>query len=383
MSIHRSSRRISFFIAVVALSLFAAGCADGSDAGADDKPTIVVSTTIWGDVVSSLVGDDADVEVLMPVGADPHDFELSSRQIASLQSADLVVVNGLGLEEGIIDAVEAAEEDGANVLEVAAAVDPIPFGDADAMACDLDAAHEHDHDHDEADHDDDHDEADHDEADHDDDHDEADHDDDHDEADHDDDHDEADHDDDHDEADHDDDLPACDPHVWMDPQRVAIAVGLIVDELEALDSGVDWQAAETEYLNEIDETDAEVDQVLSTVESEDRELVTNHDALGYLAARYDFEVVATVIPGGTTLGSTSSAELAELVEVMQEHDINAIFTDNSAPADLAEAVGAELGGEVAVVELFTGSLGGPDSGAETLIDLWLTNANRIANALGG
>jgi ABC-type metal ion transport system, periplasmic component/surface adhesin len=66
--------------------------------------------------------------VLMPIGADPHDFQASSAQVALMAGADLVVVNGLGLEEGVLDAVENVEADGVSVLEIASLVDPLPFG---------------------------------------------------------------------------------------------------------------------------------------------------------------------------------------------------------------------------------------------------------------
>ncbi|MDE0370918.1 MAG: metal ABC transporter substrate-binding protein, partial [bacterium] len=88
---------------------------------------VVATTTILGDVVANVVGGNADVEVLLPPGADPHDYQISSSQAALLYTADLVVANGLGLEEGLIDVIEAAEEDGVNVLEVGDLLDPLPF----------------------------------------------------------------------------------------------------------------------------------------------------------------------------------------------------------------------------------------------------------------
>ena len=50
--------------------------------------------TILGDVVANVVGEQADVMVLMPIGADPHDFQASSAQVAKIHGADLVVANG-------------------------------------------------------------------------------------------------------------------------------------------------------------------------------------------------------------------------------------------------------------------------------------------------
>jgi zinc/manganese transport system substrate-binding protein len=92
-------------------------------------------------------------------------------------------------------------------------------------------------------------------------------------------------------------------------------------------------------------------------------------------------VVATVIPGGTTLGEPSSAELAELVALIGETGAPAIFAENVEPSTLAEAVAAEVESDVAVVELYTDSLGEEGSGADTLIGMLLTNADRIVAAL--
>ncbi len=133
---NRTTSRL--LVPLMVFALVAAGCGDDSTSAgtADDaaqatqsgRLSVVVTTTIWGDVVSNVAGDAATVEVLFPVGADAHDYQLSSAQVASMQEADLVVVNGLQLEEGLLDVVESLEADGANILEVAPMLDPIAFG---------------------------------------------------------------------------------------------------------------------------------------------------------------------------------------------------------------------------------------------------------------
>lgn len=75
---------------------------------ASDGPVVVVTTNILGDVVQNVVGDQADVKVLMPRGADPHSFEISASDAARVERADLLVSNGLGLEEGIGKTVDTA-----------------------------------------------------------------------------------------------------------------------------------------------------------------------------------------------------------------------------------------------------------------------------------
>src|SRR5680860_602720 len=91
---------------VTAMTLGACGTSDPGDGGI----RIVVTISTLGDMVSVVAGADATVEVLMPLGADPHSFSPSSQQVAEMTDADLVVVNGLGLEEGfaaVLDGVVA------------------------------------------------------------------------------------------------------------------------------------------------------------------------------------------------------------------------------------------------------------------------------------
>ncbi|GAA0274697.1 zinc ABC transporter substrate-binding protein AztC [Cryptosporangium japonicum] len=95
----------------------------------DGRPRIVVTTNILGDVVRTIVGDEAEVTVLMKPDADPHSFAISAREARTMQTADLLVHNGLGLEEGIARHVDAAD---VPTLEVGARVDPIEYRDGDA-----------------------------------------------------------------------------------------------------------------------------------------------------------------------------------------------------------------------------------------------------------
>lgn len=116
--------RASAALAVAAgLVAVTAGC---SSAGSD-RPVVAVTTNILGDVVTEVVGDAADVMVLMPAGADPHSFEVSAQEAARLRSADLVVENGLGLEEGIARHVEAAASDGVPVFTAGEHVDALEW----------------------------------------------------------------------------------------------------------------------------------------------------------------------------------------------------------------------------------------------------------------
>jgi zinc/manganese transport system substrate-binding protein len=281
--------------------------------------TVVATNTIWADVATVIVGDEGSVTSLMPVGADPHDFQPSASQISDMFGADLVVANGLGLEQGLDAVLESADGDGANILELGPLL--MPVDRVDRLTCDTDASHDHG------------------------------------------------------------EAAACDPHVWMDPDRVVLAAAAIAQALTAIDPDGGWQVRAEAYIAEVEALATEMEGTLDSVDPDRRLLVTNHDSLGYLAERFDFDVVATVIPGGSTLANPSSADLANLVATMRELHIEVIFAETSDSTALADAVAGELGGSVTVVELYSGSLGGPGSGAETVIDMLRTDASLIAGSL--
>ncbi len=98
---------------VMATVLVLGACGSNGHGTADDgRPTVVVTYSVLGAVVREAVGDAADVVVLMPNGADPHEWAPSAKDIAALRAADLVVRNGLDLEGGLVDALDSAEGDG-------------------------------------------------------------------------------------------------------------------------------------------------------------------------------------------------------------------------------------------------------------------------------
>ncbi|MFV9426373.1 zinc ABC transporter substrate-binding protein AztC [Microbacterium sp. S1037] len=113
--------------------LLLTGCA-GSEGS--DRPLVVVTTNILGDVVSHLVGDDVEVVTLMRPGADPHSFEISAAEAARMRSADLLVANGLGLEEGLQQHLDAAASEGVRTFVAGDAVPVLPYTSTDAGGAD-------------------------------------------------------------------------------------------------------------------------------------------------------------------------------------------------------------------------------------------------------
>ncbi|MFA9432112.1 metal ABC transporter solute-binding protein, Zn/Mn family [Egicoccus sp. AB-alg2] len=349
--------------------------AEAADPGVQSDLLVVATTSILGDIVQNVVGEDGTVEVVMPPGADPHGFQPSAADAAMLREADLVVANGLMLEENLVSALDAAAADGVRVFELADQLDPIAF--------DWDGPDDHGHAH--GDEDDGHAHGDEDDGhahDDDDGHAHGDEDDGH--A-----HDDDTADDGHAHGDDDGhDHGPEDPHIWFDPVRMADGVRLIAAELAEVDDHLDaeeWERRGEDYAEQVLAVHAELEEMFATIAPEDRQLVTNHDALGYLAHRYDFEVLGTVIPGSSTQAEADARQFSELIRTVEEAQVPAVFAENTDSTVLAEQLASEVVGrgdlELEVVPLYTDALGEPGSGAETYLDLLRETARRITDAL--
>ena len=296
-------------------------------------PVAIATTTQLGSILGDITQCAGTTSAtLMGPGDDPHDFSVASSQVAALTRAKLVVANGRGLESGLASSLKGAQADGATIFEVAPLLEPLTYADIEAKAAEQHAGHDHADDHGE---------------------------------------------DDHSGHDH----GAEDPHVHMDVARMAKAAGLIGAELAKVTGDDKYATCGAEVETKLNQTDAEVRDILSAVPAEKRVLVTDHEAYHYFADAYHFEVAGVVIRGGSTDAEPSSQELADLVKVVREDKVSAIFSNNTVNPRLVEAVAAEAGTDLKVVQLFEGSVGRAGSGAETYSDMMLTNARLIADAL--
>ena len=129
----RPSVRAVVGLALSATFLALTGCAsEGVDGDGAGRPLVVASTNILGDVVGEIAGDEAEVVVLMQRDADPHSFQISAREAARILDADLIVSNGLGLEEGLQQNLDAATADGVRSITAGELIDPLEYSAGDA-----------------------------------------------------------------------------------------------------------------------------------------------------------------------------------------------------------------------------------------------------------
>jgi zinc/manganese transport system substrate-binding protein len=296
----RLSLRSAWLAGVAMAAIVLAACGSGAGSTADDdRPSVVVTYAVLGAVVADLVGDAANVTVLMGDGVDPHDWAPSARDIETVTNADLVVANGLDLEEGLIDVLEQAEADGVPVFH---ATDHITVRELD------DDGH-----------------ADEDEDEH----------------------------ADEDEHGH----AAGDPHFWVDPIAMRDVVTALGTTLATVGVDVAGRAADLEgRLTQLDE---ETRASLEVIPADGRKLVTGHESMGYFGDRYDFTLIGAVVPGLSSQGEVSAGELAALRDEIVAEGVPAIFTEVGTPAAVVEAIGQEAG--VQVVELPSHNL--PEDGS--------------------
>ncbi|MCU1406568.1 MAG: zinc transporter substrate-binding protein [Glaciihabitans sp.] len=299
-------------LAASAVVLLALAPLAGCSATAVDRPLIVVTTNILGDVVERVVGDEAEVMTLMQPNADPHSFQISAREAARMLDADLLVSNGLGLEEGLQRNLDAATGEGVPAFVAGDHVETLAYTAGDAAG-------------------------------------------------------------------------TADPHLWTDPTRMLDVVDALSATIQDVMAGqVDVEAVQAnadDYATELWALDAEMANAFDVIPAERRNLVTNHHVFGYLAERYDFEVIGAVIPSGTTLAAPSASDLASLVTAIERAGVSTIFADSSQPDRLVQVLADEAGIDVAVVDLFTESLSAEGEGAETYLDMMRANTERIATGL--
>jgi len=172
-----------------------------------------------------------------------------------------------------------------------------------------------------------------------------------------------------------------DPHMWLDPNLVITYVENIRDGLIK----VDFMGAETykanadAYIAKLKDLDAWIVEQVNTIPAERRLLVTNHEALGYFAERYGFEVAGSVIPSFSSNAAPSAQEMASLIDAIKKINAPAIFLDTADNNTLAQQIADETSVTI-VGDLHLESLteGAP---AATYIDMMKYNVSRIVEAL--
>ncbi len=317
-------------IAATAVVLAATGCGSSSETSSGDGPTVVATTTQIADFARNVVGDNGRVVQLLPANADAHDFEPTSDDLKAVAEADVILANGLHLD----DWVEKLRESSGTSASVVVTTKGITARGAD----------EDEHGHEEGDA-----------------------------------HEATETGEDHDHGDH-----AEDPHAWMDPDNARIMVTNIADAMAtaAPEHADAYRANAAAYEKKLTELTTKLDDMIATVPANERRIVTDHDAFGYLTDRFGITTVGTILPSLSTSAEPSAQDLARLADELKKAGVRVVFPEAAISPKLSEALAKEAGVRVGPV-LYADSLGPEGSGAETYIEMMTTNMTALVEGMRG
>jgi len=173
-----------------------------------------------------------------------------------------------------------------------------------------------------------------------------------------------------------DEKHTSDPHIWLDPTRVASLGTLVAAEMARIDpdNADHYEDNAADLVNALDELDEEYSSALENCER--NELVVSHEAFGYLTDRYGLEQVG--VSGIDPEADPSPGRVAEVANFAREHGVTTIFFEEQVAPDIAQVIADEIGAGVEVLD----PLEFPPDGDSDYFDVMRTNLNSISTALG-
>lgn len=298
MNINRTAlRRLAAATGVLALTFSAAACGSSTTSEGSSSGKIKVATSFYpvNYLVQSVGGSHVEANSVTPANVEPHDFELSPKDVTKLSGAKMVVYVA-GFQSSLDDAVKQVS--GPTVVNLASSVKLEKHADHDGD----------DHDHEaaasssatEAAHDD-----------------------------------------------HDHDHGSTDPHFWLDPTRMADAAKQVHAALVKADPShkADYDANLKTTLAKLTKLDTSYKQGLSQCTR--KTFVTSHAAFGYLAERYGLTQVS--VSGIDPDSEPSPADIAKVKQVVKQTGTTTIFTEELVSPKTAQAVAKETGAKTSVL----------------------------------
>lgn len=260
------------------------------------------------DITKQIAGDKLDVQNLGSLETEAHDWEASAKDLANLNDADLLIVNGAGMESWKNSVSESSDVE---ILDTTAGLELIkPDNDYDE---DTDHYHEDDNDrHEDKDYEEHHEDLDH-------------------------------HHHEDEEEEHHHHNGEYDPHTWLSPVMGKDQAKVIAEKISEIDpKNKDYYQANYEKLaKELDDMIKEYKEKFDS--KEDEEFVVPHEAFGYLCRDFDLEQIP--LTGITSTKEPDAKTMQEVTDKVKDENINTIFYEKGGSDKAAQAIANEIGGE--------------------------------------
>ena len=255
----------------------------------NSKLQVVTSATFLYEFTQNIGKEMVDVTLLVPMGADPHDWEPTIRDTERIQKSDMIIINGIGYEHWI----------GSLELTGIAGI----LVDTSNGISTLDSAKHDEEKHDEEKHDEEK----------------------------------------HDEEKH----GALDPHIWLNPVYAQLQVKNIANALSNSDpmNKNHYQSNAEIYNQELNLLDAKIRTELSGCKTD---FITFHDAFSYFSEEYGL-TQHTIISSTDSHGEVTLQTLENIISLARELNIKIIFAEESASTKTSQVIADEIGGKVLVL----------------------------------
>jgi zinc/manganese transport system substrate-binding protein len=303
------------------------------------KLTAVASTTIIQNIAQNVAGDKLTVDFLVPTDGDVHQFQPTPADLKKIADADLILVNGVGLEQ-FLDRLITNSGTKAKVVTVTVGLPIQKFlsiatranttattadtaaiiGISGSYQCGTPQPGQ--------------------------------------------------------------DIGECDPHLWQNVANVIVYTLNIRDAFIIADpaNADTYNVNAGNYIAQLQQLDADLFAAVQTIPAANRVLVTNHDALGYFATRYGFQIAGVILSGGTTGQEPDPKTVADLINTIKAKQVKAVFLENVSSDKLATQIGTESGVQV-LQALYTDSLGAAGSPGATYLGMIRANLKTLQDAL--
>ena len=279
-------------LGTVVLSVLLTACGGQEKKEASSNEKIQVMTTFYPmyEFTKQVVGDKGDVELLIPAGTEPHDFEPSAKDLAKISDSDVFVYNSPELETWTDNLTDTIDTKQTEIIQASKDIKLMEGTEHD---------HEEAHDHDTQE---------------------------------------------HEEHGHSHEL---DPHVWLDPALAIKEVETIRDQLSKKypDDKAAFEKNAASYIDELKKLDEEFQTAFK--DAKNKTFVTQHAAFGYLANQYGLtqEAIAGISPDQ----EPSPSRLSELKHYVDDNQVKVLYFEENASSKVAETLSKETGVKLEVL----------------------------------